>query len=79
MLGLAANSGMDTAGKYFSWVRADEFERGQQSAVSDDYSLIFGERPQELSEDEVSKGFSLWQEILGLDDEDKKEQSTRGL
>ena len=72
---LATDSSMDVAGKYFSWLRADEFERGQQATVSDDYSLIFGERPPELSEDEVSKGFSLWQEILGLDDEDRKSRA----
>ena len=66
----------DLASKYFSWIRADEYDRGKQDAVSDMYDLIFGERPPNVPKDDLEKAFALRQEIFNLVDEDQK---TRAL
>ena len=72
LLDLATDSQMDTSAKYFSWIRADEFQRGQTDAIGELYDIIFDERPDRIPENEVEEAFSLWIQIFEIDDENQK-------
>ena len=73
LLDVALNPAADAYGQYFSWIRADEFERGQQSVIGDLYSLMFDERPDNVPEGALEEGYDLWVKILEEDDQARKD------
>ena len=66
LLDAALDPAMDTFQRYAAWRQADDFERGQQDVISDLYSLLLDERPDDVPQDEVERAFVDW---LGINDE----------
>ena len=75
LLSLALNPQVETAAKYFAWIRADSVEYGLQRAVQNDYALIFGERSDDQPEGELEKAYAMWKQVLELDDADQKDRA----
>ena len=71
----AFNPTVEPFRRYSEWKSADDVEWGRRVERGQDYDLIFGERPDNIPENDLEQAFNLWNEIWDLDDENLRERA----
>ena len=71
LMGYAADMTMEPGALYFSWVRADSFERGQQDTAGELYDLLFDDRPPDVPENELEQAYADW---IAISDEPNRQR-----
>ena len=74
LLRYATDMTMDPGALYFSWVRADAFEHGQQDTAGELYDLLFDDRPPDVPENELEQAYQDWQAIRDEPNRQRRDQ-----